>query len=518
MTGAFDEHNPEGRLRPPNRARRLSKGWSANLVQIVLGIAQQVALIPIFLHYWSNDILAAWLAIYAAGNLVPIVDVGLQFRAINRFLTLKSSVDCDRRSGRFYADMQRIYIGLAGSFAVVLVIAAQFLSPSVVLGFGSVPQFDLAFGTMVVGMILTLPANVPAALYRARGLYGRAVKLANLGMMSALFSQLAAITLTQSLLYVTIVYVATQMLFALYVLTVDAPRLFPFLRGAGKAHSPRWVIGQLRKGAPFGIASATELLQLNLPVLLVSALVSDRVAVAQWGLTRVVAGLLRGLCQQATLPLAAELGHDHAVGAADRLRNLYARGSVLVTLLASLVVSGLLPFWPDFFALWTHGAVPYDPLLTMTLLIGAAAAAPSILALGYAYYSNRGELLLQTKGLQLVVFLALSAVLIPSTGLIGAAIAVVASDLLIQFGFLGRIIMQQTLERPLRHAGFLTAVMIVVTLAGWGLGSAIRLALPWTGPIRFVAECALWLAVVLAAASPLAFESVREKLTAAIPR
>ncbi len=107
---------------------------------------------------------------------------------------------------------------------------------------------------------------------------------------------------------------------------------------------------------------------------------SDRIAVAQWGLTRVVAGLLRVLCVQTTLPLAAELGHDHAAGDRKRLQDLYARGSVLVALLASVVVSGLLPFWQDFFALWTHGAVPYDPLLTGVLLIGTAMAAPSILA------------------------------------------------------------------------------------------------------------------------------------------
>ena len=89
-------------------------------------------------------------------------------------------------------------------------IAAQFLSPSVMLGFRSVAQFDLAFSIMVVGMLLTLPVNIASALYRARGLYGRAVKLVNLGMMGALFGQLAAVTLTQSLLYVTIVYVAAQ--------------------------------------------------------------------------------------------------------------------------------------------------------------------------------------------------------------------------------------------------------------------------------------------------------------------
>ena len=151
----------------PSRARRLSEGWSANLLQMALGIAQQVALVPIFLHYWSNDILAAWLAIYAAGNLVLVADAGLQFRAINRFLAFKSSVDCDRRSGRFYAEMLRIYLGLAGALAVLLLVAVVFLPPSIVLGFPSVAQFDLAFGVMVVGMLLTLPVNIAAALYRA---------------------------------------------------------------------------------------------------------------------------------------------------------------------------------------------------------------------------------------------------------------------------------------------------------------------------------------------------------------
>ena len=502
----------------PSRARRLSQGWSANLLQMALGIAQQVALVPVFLHYWSNDILAAWLAIYAAGNLVLIVDAGLQFRAINRFLAFKSSADCDRRSGQFFAEMRRIYLGLAGTLAVLLAMAGQLLSPAAMLGFQSIAQFDAAFGIMVVGMLLTLPVNIASAIYRARGLYGRAVKLVNIGTIGALFGQLVAVALTQSLLYVTIAYVAAQMLAAGYLMMIDAPRLFPFLRGIRPMRSWRWIAGQFRKAVPFAVAGATDLALFNLPVLLVSAFVPDRVAVAQWGLTRVVAGLLRVLCVQTTLPLAAELGHDHAVGDRQRLQSLYARGSVLVTLLASVVVSGLLPFWQDFFALWTHGAVPYDPLLAGTLLIGTAAAAPSILALGYANYSNRGDLLWWTKGLQLTVFLLLSAALIPSAGLLGAAVAVVCSELLVQGGVLWRSVIRQTLQHPLRHTAFLLGMMMAVTLAGWALGTAIRLALPWNGAVRFFAECALWLAVVLAAASPLAFASVRARLTAAIPR
>src|SRR3979490_3535681 len=104
------------------RARRLVEGWSANLFQLGLGVTQQIALIPVFLHFWTSDVLAAWLAVYAAGNLAFIADAGLQFRAINRFLAFKSSVDCDGRTAHFYAAMLRIYLGFIGLLLVLLVV------------------------------------------------------------------------------------------------------------------------------------------------------------------------------------------------------------------------------------------------------------------------------------------------------------------------------------------------------------------------------------------------------------
>ena len=501
-----------------SRARRLLAGWSANFLQMILGVTQQVALVPVFLHFWSAEVLAAWLVINAVGSLVLFADSGLQFRAINRFLAFKSSVDCDGRTTQFYAAMLRIYLGLAGFLVVLLLAGTELISPSAVLGFQAVANFDATFFVMAAGMLLTLPAGLVSGLYRARGLYGRAVKLQNWGVLVAQLGQLVVIVATGSLLAVTVAYVATQMLTAAYLLVIDAPRLFPFLRKGRAKHSWPWIVGQFRNAAPFAVAGATELALLNLPVLLVSAFVTDRVAVAQWGLTRIVAGLLRSLCVQTTLPLAAELGHDYAVGLKDQLRNLYARGSMFVTVQASVVVSGLLPFWPDFFALWTHGAVPYDPALAITLLIGTGAIAPSILALGYANYSNRGELLLRAKGLQLAVFLMLSVLLISSMGPLGAAIAVVASDLLIQFGVLGVIIITQTLQRPALHVAFLAAVMVLVTSAGWALGAIIRAWLPGTGLPRFAGECTLWLFFAALAASPLLKGSFRDRLIAAIPR
>jgi hypothetical protein len=112
----------------------------------------------------------------------------------------------------------------------------------------------------------------------------------------------------------------------------------------------------------------------------------------------------------------------------------------------------------------------------------------------------------------------MATILIPPMGPLGAAAAVVTGDLLIQFGLLGIIVMRQTLERPFLHLAALAVLMACVTFGGWTLGAIIRASVPGTGPIRFITECALWLAVVVLAASPLASDRIRSRLIAGIPR
>jgi O-antigen/teichoic acid export membrane protein len=503
----------------PGRLQRLLGGWSANLFQLILGVTQQLALVPVFLHYCPSDMLAAWLALYAAGSFVLIADAGLASRVINRFLALKSCVDPDGRTAQFHAAMQAIYLGLSGVLIVAIVAGVLLLRPSAVLGFRSTAEFDVSFVIMTAGMLMVMPSNLASGLYRARGLYGRAVWIQCAAMLAGQRAQVAAIAVTGRLVVIVLAFVVPQILAAAYLAFIDAHRLFPWLAAprAAVRLSWRWIAGQFRRAFPFAVASSTEIALQNLPVLFISAIMIDRVAVAQWGLTRLVAGLVRGLCMQVALPLAAELGHDRAIGARDALRRLYARGSVLVTLVASLAVSALLAFWQDFFTLWTHGAIAYDMPLTLTLLIGAEMVAPAILALSYGYYSDRGGLLARTKGLQLVSFVALSLVLTPWMGPLGMAIAVVATDLLVQLGLLASVTISETLERPLRHVMFLAFMMATVTGFGWALGAAIRSVSPLSGFAGFVTECALWLVVMGLVASPLVNGRLRMRLAGLIP-
>jgi O-antigen/teichoic acid export membrane protein len=501
------------------RLQRLLHGWSANLVQVLLGIVQQLVLIPIFLHVWTANVLAAWLVAYAAGSLVVVADAGLQLRAVNRFLAFKSCVDYDGRTANFYTRMLRIYLSVIAVLGIVLIGGTQLWSPSAVLGFRASSDFNSAVVVMMLGMLVTIPANLASGLYRVRGRYGRAVWLQNAALVLGQVAQVIAVVFFGSLVAVAIAFVSAQIVFAVFLLLFDAPRFFPFLKTGAARRRPswRWMTGQLGLASPFMASNVTELALVNLPVLLVSSLVVDRIAVAQWGLTRIIATLLRGLCVQMSMPLAAELGQDFAIGDKERLRRLYARGSAFVTIIASLIVGGLLPFWQDFFRLWTHGTVPYDGPLAITLLFGAAVTAPSLLALVFAYHSNRGSLLARARLLQLAVFLTLSFLLIPKLGPLGAGLAIVTSDLAVQFGLLTVVIIRQTLKSPLQHVVFLAVMAAAIVSAGWGIGIAVAFVVGGSGLLHIIVECTIWLVVVGVLASPLAGRHIRERLIAVIP-
>jgi O-antigen/teichoic acid export membrane protein len=499
-----------------SRARRIFGGWSANVVGLVLALTLQVVLFPLFLKYWSSETLSAWLAIFAAGMLALTLDAGLHVWSLNRFLQFKSRPNCDRRTNRFYGAMLRLYGGFSALLILAMLAVFAAVAPSRMLGFSSEPALDLSFAIMVCGMILTLPSNLVTALYRTRGLYGRVGSLQAVGLAIGQAGQIVGIVTTGSLTVVTIAFVAGQLAIAIFLTVVDLRRQVPSLRYVRGSISLRWSFAQFASALPFSVANFVELGLSYLSVLLIGFFVTDRIAIAQWSLTRTIVNLLRQVSYQASLPLAAELGHDHAIGARDSLQRLYVRGSVILVLVAAAATSGALAFWRDFFAIWTHGAIPYDAILSVTLLIGTCVATPALLAMSYANYSNRGALLLRAKSAQLVLFLVLALLLIPRFGPLGAAIAMIASELIAQSAFLAAVIVGETLQRPVRYAFMLAAMMAVIVAAGFGLGVVIGHLVPGSGLVHFVAECVVWLCTIAILAAPLLRARLRERLLASV--
>ena len=170
----------------PSRARRLFAGWSANFFQMILGVTQQIALVPVFLHFWSSE---------AFGRVAR--DLCRRQSCSDR--RLRPAVSCDQPVSRA-SNRAWIAIGgprtftqrCCGSIRGLLALsssccwsARSFFRLPRCWDFRPIPDFDAAFVVMTAGMLLALPSNLVSGLYRARGLYGRAVRLQNWGMLAA---------------------------------------------------------------------------------------------------------------------------------------------------------------------------------------------------------------------------------------------------------------------------------------------------------------------------------------------
>jgi len=59
------------------------RGGPRNLFQLLLGIHAAGRVDPGFPAFLDSDTLAAWLVLYAAGNLVLVADAGLHSRTMN---------------------------------------------------------------------------------------------------------------------------------------------------------------------------------------------------------------------------------------------------------------------------------------------------------------------------------------------------------------------------------------------------------------------------------------------------
>src|SRR6185437_13840561 len=118
-----------------------------------------------------------------------------------------------------------------------------------VFGFLAVTDFDLSFVIMTAGMVLLLPSNLATALYRARGLYGRAVWITCAAMLASQLAQVVAITATGGLAAIVVAFVAPQVLAGVYLATLDVRRLFPFVARAKITSRPswHWIAGQFRR-------------------------------------------------------------------------------------------------------------------------------------------------------------------------------------------------------------------------------------------------------------------------------
>jgi O-antigen/teichoic acid export membrane protein len=176
---AVAEHS-KSRMPPHGRLHRLTSGTTANLLRQATSIFGQLAIVPILLTHWGNQLYGEWQILAAAVTYIALLDFGMQTYVVNR-MNQAYSLERMREFTRILHSA--LWFTLSVSFAAILIILPVMIFAPLGTWFHlqvtSRGAASLIAAFLAFQSCCSLPAGVMAGIYRAVGEYAREVSIAN---------------------------------------------------------------------------------------------------------------------------------------------------------------------------------------------------------------------------------------------------------------------------------------------------------------------------------------------------
>jgi O-antigen/teichoic acid export membrane protein len=362
----------------PSATRRLLSGTLSSWMRIVLTISSQIAVTPIFLSHWSIEEYGYWLLFQAITPLIQLVDTGHQTYVGYECLKLGA------RRRRMLSITTSSAIALCwatGACTVVAVMATVQLAQHGLLGASArdmSSQWHMGALLIAHSIVWVLTGSIGGMITRMLACFGQFARFSWWSLVLQLVNTFvpAAVVLCGY----DLVTAALALLLSTFCINVLLIRdALKQCRKHGIAlDRPSRKVGwrNFRRSIVVSLSSACDLLRQQGVRLILAPLGGAR-EVATFSITRTGANFaLQGL-GTITQPLMPEL--MGFVRDRDQVRAESAFALVWLILLWIVNPAVLVLQWigPSLFAVWTHGKVPFDPvlfgLLTADILIFALA-------------------------------------------------------------------------------------------------------------------------------------------------
>ncbi|MBM3599654.1 MAG: hypothetical protein FJX35_15700 [Alphaproteobacteria bacterium] len=399
---------------------RLLAGFGAQGFSIVVRLAQQIIMVPLFLGAWSATVYQEWLILVAATSFLGLLDLGLHYYLANQLLISWSAGDA--------AGFQRIFhLGL-GIYVRVIAIAVAIVAPvawlaaaSGWLDFGATgsPSVFIAIMGMATYTLIAMPSGVANSIYWARGHVARGINFATGFTVLETIAVAAALWLEATPAMVALVYAGASCLLWL-CLWLDHGRCYPEL--GYRTLRPK--IGDYVEILPKAIdylivpAAMSATLQGSLLILGSVAGAAANAPVVLFATLRTLANLARQIVAQTGHVACAEMTRFYAAGDRAQLVPLYEASARLLGGVGGLLAGGLVVVAPLVITIWTRGKVGYEPWTFLGLLAGIVLTLPGQLAMLQLFASNQARALTLCMVVQAAAGCALA---IPGAHFWGAA-------------------------------------------------------------------------------------------------
>lgn len=452
-------------------------------------MALQVLLVPVYLSHWSVETYGVWLSLYAVMSILCLLDFGHQEFLAYEFLRL----------GRGNAPEVSRYLwsGIVVSIVINVVEVAFLLffstSGALPLLLGKANTLDPALVrdagyVLLVQSIIGPVTSIAGLFFRALSPFGHFARMIWWGLLTSTAAAVVPVTAVSLGADLWITGLATACATVLCNIPVYIDLVGLARREAIKFSRPSWKLGYYnftRSLAIFGKVLLENVRQQG--VRLVLAPLSGAAGLVAFSTMRTGANVaLQGL-RTIINPLMPELVRFLHQRDQERVDASFGIVWIMVVALMAPAIVLLQAFIEPFFAIWTRGQVPFDPLLfavlSLTILVYAVAQPAIAVVIG----NNMLKPQVILSAVAALIVIGLLCLLVPYMGILGASIALLVAEIVATRGYrkVARDwLIQHGLVWPERH---FTIAVTSVWIAAIAMGAMTQFpAMKW-----FILACSM---------------------------
>ena len=345
----------------------IRKNLGANLFGVSIQFANQIILVPLYLHFWNVGLYSDWIVLSAICSFFTMTDMGLGSVTANKF-------------GMTFSQNKLSLCRILLTNNVILIAIIAIIS---LLGCGIfISAFEIvsilklrAISHVSAGYILIaltlhvfigMLSFVWDAVYRANSQYYKAVHILNISRLSEFLIILFSLVLRLPIELMVTIYLFPKIIVCIYKY-FDSKKIFDY-RFSFRFFD--W--GELKKIFLPSITFMTFPLG-NAFVLQGLTLVVNQffgpVAVVTFNTTRTMCNFVKTLLNTIQAAVWPEYTIAYAQKNIDRMRTLHRKVFSMTTLGAILISAFLMAFGKIIYEIWTHGSVVFDYILMLSFLI-----------------------------------------------------------------------------------------------------------------------------------------------------
>jgi O-antigen/teichoic acid export membrane protein len=408
--------------------KRLVAGFWATALGSLVTLLVQVVSVPLFLHYWGSHLYGEWLIMSAVPMYLSVSDMGFGSVAGNDMAIRIAAQDHAGALETFQSTW--VLVTVLSLAAGVIAVCCILTTPLVWwLQLHTLSPWDAHLSLIMLSFysLGVLQASLLLSGFRSDGQYPLGALLTNIIRFAENAAVLGLLMTRSGPVRVAFALAAVRWTGTLFVSMMLRYKV-RWLR-YGYAHATRQRVSSLTRPSfafmAFPVGNALSVQGMTLLI----GMMMGPVAVATFGPMRTLSRLPYQVIDSIKNAVWPELSFAYGAQKWDLARKLHRSSCQVALWFALIAVLGLAVAGPAYFRIWTQGRVTMDVPCFYVLLLVVVASSLWNTSSAVSVAANRHESLALQYVVGTAASLLLGFFLLGHFGLMGAALALLASDL-----------------------------------------------------------------------------------------